>query len=185
MTYTVRPYVEADERSWVRCRVLGFLDSSYYDDVQPTKPDVDALVQLVADSAGEVIGLIDASLDGTSATLESVAVHPDHRRRGVADALLAAARPLLRDAGAQVLTAWTRQDPPASAWYARNNFTESFRYLHVHATDDLDAVEAPAIDGMRLVAGFFHADLADEARLRASYRRVYVCRSMELDLTVT
>lgn len=29
----IRDYRDPDEASWLRCRVLGFLDTSYFDDV--------------------------------------------------------------------------------------------------------------------------------------------------------
>ena len=31
---TIRPYRESDERGWVLCRVLAFLDSPFFDDVR-------------------------------------------------------------------------------------------------------------------------------------------------------
>jgi hypothetical protein len=33
MHYAIREYVPADEASWLRCRVLSFLGTAYYDDV--------------------------------------------------------------------------------------------------------------------------------------------------------
>ncbi|WP_250130156.1 hypothetical protein [Jeotgalicoccus sp. WY2] len=33
----IRNYEEKDEKGWVRCRVLSFLDTAYYDDVHREK----------------------------------------------------------------------------------------------------------------------------------------------------
>ena len=33
-----REYSPADERGWLECRLLGFFDSDYYDDVQRARP---------------------------------------------------------------------------------------------------------------------------------------------------
>ena len=79
--YEIADYRPQDESSWLRCRVLSFLDTTYYDDVVTAKPDRDAPVQLVVRGDGAVVALLDASLDGANATIECVAVHLDHRRR--------------------------------------------------------------------------------------------------------
>jgi len=38
--FELRRYGEADEEGWVRCRVLAFLDSAFFDDVRRTHDDV-------------------------------------------------------------------------------------------------------------------------------------------------
>ena len=105
----VRDYRPADESSWLRCRVLSFLDTCYFDDVATAKPvedDADGTIELVAvdgdgggggggdrdgdgDGTGEgggdlVVGLMDVAIRGELATIECVAVHPDYRRAGLA-----------------------------------------------------------------------------------------------------
>ncbi|MEU0093109.1 GNAT family N-acetyltransferase [Kribbella sp. NPDC006257] len=82
--WAVRDYEPDDERSWLHCRVLSFLDTNYYDDVVTAKPVRDPGLELVAVAGDQVVGLLDASLDGTSSTIETLAVHPDHRRLGIA-----------------------------------------------------------------------------------------------------
>lgn len=177
----IRTYTDADEQSWLRCRVLSFLGTCYYDDVAVTKRDRDALVQLVAVIDGEVVGQLDAVLgasqDGCDATLENIAVHPDHTGRGIATALLAAATDELVAAGAHRIQAWTREDTAALAWYARTGFAETFRYLHVYSSLYTDDLADPAF-----VSTFAHAPIERESELRAAHRRVYLCRRLELDL---
>lgn len=174
----IRNYQPSDRTSWLRCRALAFLDTDYYDDVWPERPD-DSQIQLVADKDGQVVGIIDICLDGPLATIDTVCVHPDHRGRGVATALLDAALAALPD-GFDTIDAWTREDRDTLAWYHARGFTESEHYLHVYKShdepvpDELGAAE-PFIGP---VIGFFHADLKHEDALRARFRRVYVCRRM-------
>jgi GNAT superfamily N-acetyltransferase len=129
--YSPEPYLPQDEQSWLRCRVLAFLDTTYYDDVAPRKPDPDAEVQLVVRHDGHIVGLLDASRAGPTATIECVAVHPDHRRHGIASRLLDVALEQLAPLGVRRIEAWTREDPAALAWYRRRGFRESTRYLHL------------------------------------------------------
>ncbi|MEY9936749.1 GNAT family N-acetyltransferase [Streptacidiphilus sp. MAP5-3] len=183
MTYTLRAYTPSDETSWLRCRVLAFLDTAYYDSVVPAKPAIAAPgLELVAvDERGAVVGIMDTEVEGDLATTETVAIHPDHRRRGLAGELLASTRAWARDAGATTLDAWTRDDADTLAWYRAVGFAESDHYLHVYAFHYADpsepgraVVEAGA--GLKPIQVFAHAPLAEEARLRAEFGRVHVCR---------
>ena len=77
----IRRYQPADEESWLRCRVLSFLPSDYYDDVLTEKPSYPGGLELVAVAANRVVGIYDVSVDGGDAVLETLAVHPDHERQ--------------------------------------------------------------------------------------------------------
>jgi len=173
----VREYDPTDEDSWLRCRLLSFLYSGYHMDVKTAKTtDVD--ISLVAVEADEVIGLIDIETEGTEATIDTIAVHPDHSRRGIATALLNTA--VSRLSGYSTLDAWTREDTAALTWYAKNGFVEdeSSRYLHIHADHtDIDSA-AEGLTGFRPVHAFLHAPLAREAEVREKFRKVYICRQM-------
>jgi ribosomal protein S18 acetylase RimI-like enzyme len=64
---------------------------------------------LLAELGGELVGTVIAGFDGWRCHLYRLAVHPDHRRRGIASALLAAAQERFvrlggRRADAMVLT---------------------------------------------------------------------------------
>ena len=173
----VRPYEAADERSWLRCRVLAFLATAYFDDVLTSKPTYEApSVELVAVEGAAIVGILDISIQGTAATIETIGVHPDHGRRGVASALLDEGIGRL-PAEVDSLDAWTRDDAAANAWYQKSGFREKFRYLHVYARDDeADRAVERSFSGLTPVAGFFHADIAREAEMRDAFRRVHVCR---------
>jgi len=182
----VRDYRPADEQSWLRCRVLAFLATCYYDDVLPAKPSRAGGVDLVAvDEGGDgdaVVGLIDVSVTGATATVETVAVHPDHARRGVGSLLLDRAVARVRPLGVRTLDAWTREDVAALAWYRREGFVEAFRYVHVHAgAQDVDDAVRPA-PGLAAVGAFLHGRIEDEERLRRRFTRVHVCRRFVREL---
>jgi ribosomal protein S18 acetylase RimI-like enzyme len=172
----VRDYEPADEVSWLRCRVLGFLDTSYYDDVWPVRKRAD--LELVVADDNVVIGALDASVRGGEATIDLVVVHPDHRGRGIATALLDEAVRRLTRCGVSEVDAWTRSDPAALKWYARNGFVETSRYLHVHASADEVGTVVTARHGLVPAGAFLHARIEREAELRQRFERVYVCRRM-------
>ncbi|TDE90802.1 N-acetyltransferase [Occultella glacieicola] len=181
----IRDYGPDDAASWLRCRLLSFFTTEYYDDVYTRRPTYDLpSVQLVADDGGTVVGLLDVAIDGVSSTIESVAVHPDHARSGIASRLLAAALPRLT--GARTLDAWTRGDEAANAWYLARGFRENHRYLHVYADDreddgELAGFAAPEPLSTPLFA-FTHARIEHEEAMRRQYRRIHVCRQYLMDL---
>lgn len=186
MRYDVRDYVAADEPSWLRCRVLSFLGTAHFDAVVPVKPEVSG-AELVAVDGPVVVGILDLAVDGELATIETVAVHPDHQHQGIGRALLSEARARARAVKATTLDAWTRDDPPTLAWYRAMGFTESDHYLHViadHYTSPDEprrAVTTPR-PGLRLARALLHAELADEERLRREFARVHVCRRFAMAL---
>ncbi|WP_353649525.1 GNAT family N-acetyltransferase [Nakamurella sp. A5-74] len=186
---SVRAYQPSDEESWLRCRVLSFLHTQFYDDVKTERTRFEgAALCLVAvlpgTAGGTVVGIIDIELAGVAATIDTIAVHPDHERRGVAGRLLEAALPQLISRGVTSLDAWTREDEPANQWYLGSGFRENFSYLHVHLehTDGNDTgFRSPAGLGVPIKA-FAHATLEHEVALRATFGRVYRCRQYLMTL---
>jgi GNAT superfamily N-acetyltransferase len=173
--WSIRPFEAADEPSWLRCRVLGFLDTAYFDDVWASKPPATPGPDVVAVTpSGQVAGILTA----TGATIDTIVVHPDHRREGIGRALLNAAIPQLR---APAVEAWTRDDPGTLAWYRAMGFTEDRHYLHVYADRYADPAEPgraglTARPGLKPMLGFLHGTMADEQWARAQFKRVHVCR---------
>jgi ribosomal protein S18 acetylase RimI-like enzyme len=179
MAFAVRPYAPADEFGWLRCRALAFLGTQYYDDVKPrpTAFELPAVRLVALADDGMVAGLLDVEVNQDAATVDSLAVHPDHARQGIATALLDAALPQVRAAGAATLDAWTREDEAANIWYQRSGFRENFRYLHVYKDrgDPTDGFATP--DGLSApVRAFMHADISLENQMRARFARVHICR---------
>lgn len=182
----LREYEPGDEQSWLRCRVLSFLGTAYFDDVLTAKPEYENAIEIVAVDGNSVAGVIDVVVDGEAATIETIAVAPDWFRQGVGSALLEEAKRRLPKT-VRTLDAWTRDDERANAWYRGAGFNETFRYLHVYASSSAEAAAAigRAMHGMILVKGFFHASIDREALLRETFSRVHVCRRYELALIST
>ncbi|MBE6908031.1 MAG: GNAT family N-acetyltransferase [Ruminococcaceae bacterium] len=136
----VREYCAADKREWLRCRVVSFLDCSYYNDVVTKKePYENDAVCLVAVEDGRIVGLIDAEIeikphslcvagDRTGAVIWHLAVLPEYRRKGVAAALMERALAELRQRGVARCEVWTQEDEPANRFYR----SQGFRNLQEH-----------------------------------------------------
>ena len=181
--HTISDYQPSDEPSWLRCRLLTFFATDYYDHIVRTRPTFEhPSIRLVARDDDAVVGLIDVEIFGKSATIDCIAVHPDQQRTGLGTALLhEAIERLPADVG--TLDAWTREDVVANRWYRTRGFAEGHRYLHVYkgAQDPTDGFAAPAgLSGP--ITAFLHAPIAEEERLRATFERVYVCRQYIKDL---
>jgi ribosomal protein S18 acetylase RimI-like enzyme len=175
--WIVRDYASADETSWLRCRVLAFLDTNYYDDVATAKPRREAGLELVATVGDQVVGLLDASVTGSESTIETIAIHPDYRRLGVGQRLLNEICDRLQQRGVAQVDAWTRDDEGTLAWYLSQGFKQEMRYLHVYASTPAEAALAfGAHPHLTPCAGFFHAWEEHEDALRNQFSRVYSCR---------
>lgn len=126
MQIKIRPYGDKDQTGWLRCRVLSFLDTGYFDNVLPEKEQYSCdSIELVAEEKGAIIGLIDFELnadlcsgdDVKSAMIWHVAVYPDHQRWGIGKLLLSAAEELARVKGISKLEVYTRDDEWVKDWY--------------------------------------------------------------------
>ena len=109
---------------------------------------------------------------GLGGMIWHLAVHPDHRRHGVASMLLKEAE---RQAARHDLVrfeAWTRDDAGARAWYEARGFDAVSSYLHVYVEleDGLREVFPVTDDGLRPVRVFAHylGDERDAVRRRFS-----------------
>ncbi|KUG51500.1 hypothetical protein AVL62_09175 [Serinicoccus chungangensis] len=207
MGFTLRDYAERDEASWLRCRALSFLGSSYHDDVLRRRTvfagDSVQLVAVAPKPEGmttpgpdEVVGILDVELWEDAgqpvATIDTVAVHPDHQRQGIAGSLLATALGRLSGHGLAWVDAYTREDPGAGAWYAAQGFVVDSTYLHVYRGGGEGVQDAHGDDGFAApyglgapVTAFFHGPDEDPDRWRARFARVHQCRRYLRRLDVT
>lgn len=204
-TYRVRPYRESDEEGWVRCRVLSFLDTSYRDDVQVYREEftgesiclVAALENHEAQQS-EIIGLIDIEIDNTPdetgnlrATIWSIAVLPEYRRKAVAEHLWQAAQISLKKAGVNTVEVWTQDDAPANHWYKKQGFERFHSYLNVYSRGPLNAgpmnlLLPEAAESWRYghIRSFnFEAPLEHKEELQKLSYRIHEVRGYRLHLT--
>ena len=131
---TIRKYTRKDEREWLRCRVLSFLDCSYYNDVLTRRNEYENdSVCLVAEEEGKIIGLIDAEIEKEASSLcvagnqkgaviWNLAVLPEYRRKHVAVSLWNEVRKQLMKKEIQYCEVWTQEDEAANRWYAAQGF---------------------------------------------------------------
>jgi ribosomal protein S18 acetylase RimI-like enzyme len=78
---------------------------------------------LVAEVGGRIVGSIIGTFDGWRGNFYRLAVHPDHRRQGVARALVAEVEKRLAEQGAKRITALVEKDHPRAM-----NFWEAVGY---------------------------------------------------------
>lgn len=130
----IRDYKAQDEQGWLRCRVLSFLDCSYYNDVL-TKREVyenDAIC-LVAIDRNSIIGLIDVELEKEAnslcvtgmekgAVIWHLAVLQEYRRRGIAKMLIEEAEKRLLQKDCHYCEVWTQEDEAANKLYVSQGF---------------------------------------------------------------
>lgn len=141
----IRAYRDADAEGWLRCRVVAFLDCSYYNDVKTQRERYPhPSVCLVAEEAGRIVGLVDVELDsddlsrtdeGRGAVLWHLAVLPEYRRQGVATALWERALGQLVQEGVRVCELWTQEDAAANRFYQSVGFRceETSTWLRCYA----------------------------------------------------
>lgn len=128
----IRAYKPEDEKGWLRCRVISFLDCSYRNDVKTTKETyAKPAVSLVAEENGQIIGLLDIELDsddlvhsdfGRGAVLWHMAVLPEYRQQGVASKLWHEAERQLTEQNVTYCELWTQEDEAANGFYKAMGF---------------------------------------------------------------
>jgi ribosomal protein S18 acetylase RimI-like enzyme len=138
-TWTIRSATEQD--------IPSVLDLWIAADSQPTVSDtpqglsrlhaVDPDALLIADLQGSVIGSIIAVWDGWRGSFYRLAVHPEHRRQGIATALLHTGEHRLGQLGAERLTAIVADDFVGAGhfWAANGYQRQEHRTRFVRLTD--------------------------------------------------
>ncbi|WP_078596464.1 GNAT family N-acetyltransferase [Evansella clarkii] len=185
----IRRYEPKDEKGWVRCRVLAFLDTAYFDNVKRQKETYEnPSIELVAVVDGEIAGLLDMEYEvevgticsrgnGIGGMIWHIAVHPDYQRRGIGIQLLYEAEKLAQEVGIHYLEAWTRDDEWVNNWYEKNGFKNIKSYLHVFidGRPEVDGSIATEMDDIHIVQAFAHYVGDEKEKVKNSYKRVHEC----------
>ncbi|MDO3412206.1 GNAT family N-acetyltransferase [Saccharibacillus sp. CPCC 101409] len=193
----IRPYEETDEQSWLRCRVLAFLDTAYYDNVLREKERYEhPAIELVAAEGEKIVGLLDIELDTepgsvcsngekTGGMIWHLAVHPDYRRQGIARMLLNEAVQRAKALGAEYLEAWTRDDEWVREWYASAGFqpVDSYFQVHIDGGEELKDIVESRVPLLRPVSLFAHYTGSDKAYILSKFTRVHETVRYDLELT--
>ncbi|MDQ0157435.1 GNAT family N-acetyltransferase [Robertmurraya andreesenii] len=189
----IRAYRSEDEIGWVRCRVLSFLDTAYYDNVLKEKEKYDnPAIELVAIEDDQVVGLIDIEYEVVERTVCSrgvglggmiwhIAVHPDHRRKGIGSQLLYEAEKIAKEKGLNRLEAWTRDDQWVNNWYKNNRFEQVESYLQVFmdGEDELKEIMMSEISGLYPIQAYAHYVGEDKETIKKKFKRVHECICFE------
>lgn len=140
----IRNYKKEDEQGWLRCRVLAFLNTAYYDNVLNKKEIYERpSIELVAEIDGIIVGLIDVEYEVEEGTVCSrgnglggmiwhIAVHPDYARKGIGENLLKAAEKRAIGLNLNRFEAWTRDDEWVQNWYKKMEFNQVESYYHLY-----------------------------------------------------
>jgi len=191
----IREYQEKDELQWVRCRVLSFLDSAYFDNILREKEHyLHPAVELVAEADDKVVGFIDVEYENEpgdvcylKGSLGGVIWHlgvlPEYRSLGVASSLLEESIERLKKLGVKRIEAWTRDDKWVNEWYIRRGFAWKESYLHVYAeSSECDNACQSKDEDLLICNCYAHYIGSDREAVKKQYKRVHECNLYELQL---
>lgn len=185
----IRDYQANDEIGWVRCRVLSFLDTAYFDNVLQEKEKYEnPAIELVAIEDDQIVGILDVEYEVVERTVCSrgeglggmiwhVAVHPDYREKGIGIQLLYEAEKIAKAKGLNRFEAWTRDDEWVNQWYNKNGFENVDSYLHVYLDggDEQKGALKSEIPSLYPVHTFAHYVGEEKDAIKTKFKRVHEC----------
>ncbi|WP_291564478.1 MULTISPECIES: GNAT family N-acetyltransferase [unclassified Clostridium] len=191
----IREYNDADNFQWVRCRVLSFLDSAYFDNVLREKEHYEnPSIELVAEVDNTIVALIDIeyetekgkvcySANGLGGVIWHIAVLPEYRGLGIATLLLNEAINKLNNKGIKKLEAWTRDDKWVNDWYKNRGFNWKESYLHVYTEgNECREITESKIKKLFICNCFTHYVGGEKEEIKNRFKRVHECNLYELVL---
>lgn len=179
-----------DEVGWIRCRVLSFLDTAYFDHVLNKKEKYqNPAIELVAIDHNQVVGLLDIEYEkeekavctkggGLGGMIWHIATHPDYQRMGIGTKLLERAEVIAKKEGLDYFEAWTRDDEWVNQWYEKNGFYKFHSYLHVYLEGNNEIEKAMKVNNkseFQVVQAFVHYAGSEQERVKSTFNRVYEC----------
>ena len=192
----IREYDATDEQGWLRCRVLSFLDTAYFDNVLKEKEQYEnPSIELVAVEDNQIVGLLDIEYEVAEGTVCSrgkglggmiwhIAVHPDYRRKGIATKLLRTGEQLAKETELNRLEAWTRDDKWVNSWYEISGFQLVDSYLHVYmeGAEELTGHIKSEYKKLIPIQTFAHYIGENTEDLKQKFNRVHECVCFEKTL---
>ena len=192
----IRPYNLSDEESWLKCRLVSFHDSAYYDDVYTKKPMFDNLsLELVAERNGEIIGILDVEKDnkdgsicycksGIGAMIWTIAVLPKYRRFGIARTFVLKAKDWAKSKDIDFIEAWTRDDKWVLDWYESVGFYRFHSYWHIYFKgDNAKSLFESNNQDISPQSVFAHSNKDPKTLDQNKIDRFYKCSGYKLDIT--
>lgn len=193
----IRVYHPNDEIGWIRCRVLSFLDTAYFDNVLNKKEKYqNPAIELVAIHNNQVVGLLDIEYEkeektvctrgnGLGGMIWHIATHPDFQRMGIGTKLLERAERIAEEKGLDYLEAWTRDEEWVNQWYEKSGFDKVYTYLHVYLEEDNEiktVTRANNESELQVIQAFAHYSGAEKEHIKSKFNRVHECNCYEKKL---
>ena len=192
----IRKYNVPEEESWLKCRLISFYDSAYYDDVYTKKPIFNnSSLELVAELNGEIIGILDLEKDsedgsicycksGVGAMIWTIAVLPNYRRYGIASKSVLKAMDWSKSNGVNFIEAWTRDDKWVLDWYKSLDFNRFHSYWHIYFKGDNTKSLFKSNDkDISPQSVFAHSNKDPKTLDQNKIDRFYKCSGYKLDIT--
>ena len=192
----IRSYNSSDEEGWLKCRLVSFHDSAYYDDVYTKKPIFDnSSLELVAEIDGKIIGILDLEKDnkdgsicycksGLGAMVWTIAVLPDYRRFGIASQLILKVVDWAKSKDIDFIEAWTRDDKWVLDWYESVGFYRFHSYWHIYFKgDNAKSLFESNDQDISPQSVFAHSNKDPKTLDQNKIDRFYKCSGYKLDIT--
>ena len=201
---SIRPYTPKDEAGWVRCRLLAFLDTSYFRDVKRQKETYAGdSICMVAEDQGQIVGILDVEIndkdnkicmhsDGRpGCVIWHLAVLPEYRNKHIATRLWQAVLQQLIRRGVSYCEVWTQEDPAANAWYQHQGFQllEKDSWLRCQIAEPMLVDRLSALAAEKMGKGYmeeavFQAVLAERSAVEPFCSHVDEVRLYAMELSV-
>ena len=146
---TIRSYQTTDQPQVVALWAVTFPDEPPWNESSAliqTKLSQQPELFFVAEQQGQIVGTVIAGFDGVRGWVHKVAVHPDARRRSIAQSLMQRAENALRDLGCVKLNLQVRAgNHAAAAFYLASGYAveERISFSKHLASDDQDDLNQP------------------------------------------